>query len=202
MSTAPVLAPTPATLLDRLWPAAENRLLRNAFLAVAGSLLLTLSAKIIVPFWPVYMNMQTFAVMLIGAAFGWRLGLATVLLYLAEGATGLPVFTGTPEKGIGLAYMAGPTGGYLAGFVVAVAIVGWFAERGFDKFFFAMGAIMLAADAALFALGLGWMGVLFGWDKPILEWGLFPFIYGDLFKIALAAAIVALGWQALGRTRD
>ncbi len=189
------------TLADRLWPTAGNRVVRFIVLAIVGSLLLTLSAKIKVPFWPVHMTMQTCVVMLIGAAYGWRLGLATVVFYLAQGAAGLPVFTGTPEKGLGLAYMAGPTGGYLVGFAVAAAIVGWFAERGFDRSFFKIGGVMLAADVALFALGLLWLGTLVGWDKPVLAWGLYPFIAGDLFKIALAAAIVALGWRQVSRAR-
>src|SRR5690606_16484525 len=120
-----------STLAESLWPAqAAPAWLRNMLLAVGGSLLLTLSAKINVPFYPVPMTMQTFAVLLIGAAFGWRLGTATVLLYLAQGAAGLPVFAGTPEKGIGLLYLMGPTGGYLVGFAVAAAVVGWLAERG------------------------------------------------------------------------
>lgn len=201
MPTQTVSARAADTFAGRIWPALDNRLLRNVALVIVGSLLLTLSAKIKVPFWPVEMTMQTCVIMLIGVAYGWRLAVATVIAYLAQGALGLPVFTGSPEKGVGLAYMMGPTGGFLVGFVVAAAIVGWFAERGFDRSFLKIGAVMLAADAVLFAFGLLWMGALFGWDKPILEWGLYPFIVGDLFKVALAAAIVTLGWKALERTR-
>src|SRR5947209_549651 len=109
--------PTP-TLIAALWPAGASAGLRFAVLAGLGSLALTLSAKLQVPFYPVPMTMQSLVVLLIGLGFGWRLGTATVLLYLAEGLAGLPVFAGTPEKGIGLAYMMGPTGGYLAGFVL------------------------------------------------------------------------------------
>ena len=120
------------TLLDVLWR--DRTLLRNVALIIAGSLLLTLSAKIKVPFYPVPMTMQTLAVMLIGFTFGWRLAGAAVLFYLAQGALGLPVFLlGTPEKGIGLAYMMGPTGGYLLGFVLAAVLCGWLAERGWDR---------------------------------------------------------------------
>jgi biotin transport system substrate-specific component len=116
-------------LIDALLPAAGLPVwVRNGLLVAGGSLLLTLSAKINVPFYPVPMTMQTFAVILIGAAFGWRLGTATVLFYLAQGAMGLPVFAGTPEKGIGLAYMAGPTGGYLLGFAARAFVTGWLAN--------------------------------------------------------------------------
>ena len=116
-----------STLAEALWPASSGDVLRNGLLVVAGSLLLTLSAKINVPFYPVPMTMQTLAALVIGVAFGWRLGAATVTFYLVQGAFGLPVFAGTPEKGIGLAYLMGPTGGYLIGFAVAAALVGWLA---------------------------------------------------------------------------
>ena len=117
------------TLAETAWHGG-NATVRNVTLAVLGSLALWLSAKIQVPFYPVSMTMQTFVVLAVGMAFGWRLGATTVLLYLVEGAAGLPVFAGTPEKGIGLAYMAGPTGGYLVGFVLAAAAVGALAQRG------------------------------------------------------------------------
>jgi biotin transport system substrate-specific component len=174
----------------------------NAALVVAGSLVLWASAKIQVPFYPVPMTLQTLAIMVIAASFGMRLGVATVLLYLAEGAFGLPVFAGTPEKGIGLAYMVGPTGGYLAGYVFAAALVGWLAERGFDRNIFKLFGAMFVGDAILFALGILWLGALLGWDKPVLEWGLYPFILGDLTKIALAASIVVAGRRVMRRKHD
>src|SRR5690349_15200312 len=127
------LAATRPTLIDALWPAGATPVIRWAVLALAGSLLLTASAKAQVPMWPVPMTMQSFVVLVIGMAYGARLAGATVALYLLEGALGLPVFAGTPEKGIGLAYMAGPTGGYLAGFAVAAVAMGWLAERGWDR---------------------------------------------------------------------
>lgn len=179
---------THSTIVDRVWPT-DRPLLRSIILVVFGSLLLTLSAKVLVPFWPVHMTMQTGVVLLIGAAYGWRLGVATVIFYLAQGALGLPVFTGTPEKGLGIAYMMGPTGGYLLGFVLAAGLVGWFAERGFDRSLVTLVPIMLIADAVIFALGLLWLGILMGFDKPILEWGLYPFVLGDLTKVALAALV-------------
>jgi biotin transport system substrate-specific component len=171
----------------------------KAALVIAGSLVLWASAKIQVPFYPVPMTLQTLAIMVIAASFGMRLGVATVLLYLAEGAFGLPVFAGTPEKGIGLAYMMGPTGGYLAGYVLAVGLIGWLAERGFDRNIFKLFGAMAAGDAVIFALGLLWLGTLLGWDKPILEWGFYPFIFGDLTKIALAASAVVAGRRVMQR---
>jgi biotin transport system substrate-specific component len=175
------------------------RLAALAFFAVLGSLILWASAKLSVPFWPVPMTLQTGAVMLIAAAYGWRLGVATVMLYLAEGAVGLPVFQGTPQQGIGLAYMQGPTGGYLIGFAVAAFIVGALAERGYDRNVFQLFAAMVVADAVVFVLGLLWLGSVIGWDKPVLQLGLYPFLLGDIVKIALAACLVVAGARLVRR---
>ncbi|AZO00833.1 biotin transporter BioY [Mesorhizobium sp. M9A.F.Ca.ET.002.03.1.2] len=172
--------------------------LRNGVLAIAGSLALWLSAKLQVPFYPVPMTMQTFVVLVIGTAFGWRLGAATIALYLAEGALGLPVFAGTPEKGIGLAYMAGPTGGYLLGYLPAAALCGFLAKRGWDRRIVTMALSMLLGTVVIYAFGLSWLGAVLGWDKPILAWGLTPFILGDLLKLALAAAVLPLAWKFAG----
>lgn len=172
----------------------DDRVLKIAtfvVLALAGSLVMAVSAKVKVPFYPVPMTLQTLALMAIVAAYGLRLGTATIILYLVEGAIGLPVFTGTPEKGIGLAYMMGPTGGYLAGYILAAIIVGFAVERGFSGKPFRLFGAMLVADAVVFALGIAWLGSLMGWDKPILAWGLYPFVLGDLVKIALAASEIA-----------
>jgi biotin transport system substrate-specific component len=196
MTATTSLKPT----LSRSVLAGSNRLslLQQVLLAVAGSLLLWVSAKVQVPFWPVPMTMQTFVVLGLGAAFGWRLGMATVALYLLEGAMGLPVFAGTPEKGIGLAYMAGPTGGYLAGFVVAAGITGWLAEKGFDRNVLTMGLAMLAGTVAIYALGLGWLGALIGYEKAV-QFGLVPFIPGDIAKLILAAIVFPATWKWLKR---
>jgi biotin transport system substrate-specific component len=132
-------------------------------------------------------------------AYGWRLGGATLLLYLAEGAMGLPVFAGTPEKGIGLAYMLGGTGGYLIGFVLAAALCGWLAERGWDRRFMTTALALLIGNIAIYVPGLLWVGRLFGWDKPILEWGLTPFLLGDLTKLLLAAIALPIIWRVLKR---
>ncbi len=180
-------------IVGRYLPAeGQQRIAVQVMLVVIGSLLLWASAKVKIPFYPVEMTMQTFVILVIGATYGSRLALATVLLYLAEGAAGLPVFTGAPERGLGLAYMAGTTGGYLLGFPIAAFLVGWFAERGFDRSLPKLLVTMVAADAIIFALGLLWLGTLLGWDKPILELGLYPFLPGDLLKIALAACLVVV----------
>jgi biotin transport system substrate-specific component len=173
--------------------------MRAIVLAVLGSLLLALSAKVQVPFWPVPMTMQTFVVLVLGAAYGWRLGLATVLLYLAEGAFGLPVFAGTPEKGIGLAYMAGPTGGYLVGFAVAAALTGWLAERGWTRNTALLAALMLLGHATIFLFGLSWLALSIGWGKAIAA-GLTPFWAATALKTALAMAAMA-GLDRLARAR-
>lgn len=189
---------THPTLANSLW-ATDQTVIRNILLAIAGSIVLWVSAKIHVPFYPVPMTMQTFAVLVIGMSFGWRLGAATVLLYLAEGALGLPVFSGTPERGVGLAYIAGPTGGYLAGFFVSAALVGWLAEKGWDRNVFTTLAAMVLGTAVIFALGMLWLGFLIGWDKPILEFGLYPFLPGAVFKIALATAVLPLTWKLVNK---
>jgi len=175
----------------------QNRAARlgvQLFLAITGTLLLTLSAKTKVVLGPVDMNLQTLAVPLIAAAFGWRLGLATVLLYLAEGAAGLPVFQSTPEKGIGIAYMMGTTGGYLAGFVAMAAIVGWAADRGWDRSPLKLFGAMFAAEVIMMAMGFAWLAGLIGPEKS-WQFGVLPFIVPDLIKVALAAALVPAVWS-------
>ena len=188
------------TLVQTL-PTGGNAALRNLMLAVVGSLALWLSAKIQVPFYPVPMTMQTFVVLVIGMAFGWRLGGATILLYLAEGAVGLPVFAGTPERGIGLAYMMGPTGGYLVGFFFSAVVVGWLAERGWDRRVIPTLAAMVAGTAIIFAFGVLWLGAFIGWDQPVLDLGLIPFLPGAAFKIALAAAVLPAIWRLVDHSR-
>ncbi|MDE0698073.1 MAG: biotin transporter BioY [Boseongicola sp.] len=194
-----ILADRHPTLAQNLWQRGDERL-KFLLLAVTGSLALWLSAKIQVPFYPVPITMQTFVVLVVGMAFGWRLGAATVLLYLAEGALGLPVFAGTPERGIGLAYMAGPTGGYLLGFLVAAAAVGWLGQRGWDRRIATTLAAMALGTAIIYVPGLIWLGMAIGWDKPVLELGLWPFLPGDAIKIALAALVFPSIWR-LSRQR-
>lgn len=188
------------TMSHAAWPARpSNSLLRNLVLVLAGSLLLTASAKLQVPFYPVPITLQTFFVVVIGMAYGARLGGITVLCYLAEGALGLPVFAGTPEKGIGLAYMLGGTGGYLVGFFLAAVLCGHLAERGFDRRPLTAALAMALGMCAIYLPGLAWLGVLFGFDQPLLAWGLLPFLAGDLAKIAVGTAALPLAWKLLGR---
>jgi len=189
------------TLAGALWPAKSDSTVvrtavRNIILALAGTLLLWVSAKIQIPFYPVPMNMATFVVLGLGAAFGWRLAVATLLLYMVQGAVGLPVFSGTPEKGIGLAYMAGTTGGYLVGFVLAAGLVGWLAEKGADKNAFKMFAAMLLGSAVIYLCGAAWLAGFIGVEKAI-QLGVMPFIYGDILKAALAAALFPAVWSLL-----
>lgn len=191
------------TLVDAVWPASGHRLARVgvlAVLAVVGSLALTLSAKTQVPFWPVPMTMQTFVVLVIGLAYGWRLGAATVALYLLEGVLGLPVFAGTPEKGIGIAYMMGPTGGFLAGFVLAAALTGWLAERGFDRSIPTTALAMVLGNLVIYGFGVAWLAGLIGIEKAV-KFGLMPFLLGDAVKVALAACLMPLAWKAIARLR-
>lgn len=187
------------TLVGGLWTASTDSKLRQFGLAFAGSILLAISSKFQIPFYPVPLTMQTFVVVALGMALGWKLGMATVILYLAEGAAGLPVFAGTPEKGIGLAYMLGGTGGYLLGYVLAAGIAGYMAQKGWTRSLLSTAAVAFLAIVMIYAPGVLWLGALFGWDKPILEWGLYPFVYGDLLKIALVAAAFPMMWKLMDR---
>ena len=147
-----------------------------------GSLLLTISAKIKIPFYPVPMTMQTFVVVLMGITFGWKIGVATISLYLFEGVIGLPVFAGTPEKGIGLSYFMGPTMGYLIGFLFATFFAGYL---NLKKNMFIIFLKLTLSVSIIYIFGILWLGNLIGWDKPILELGLMPFLLAELFKISL-----------------
>jgi biotin transport system substrate-specific component len=181
----------PTTFAEWLWPAqGTSRALRALLLALLGSALLTISAKVEVPFYPVPMTMQTLVVLLIGMAYGARLGTATVLLYLAEGAAGLPVFAGTPERGIGIAYMLGPTGGYLAGFVLSAAITGWLTERRRD--WLALVLAVTAGSIVVFIPGVLWLAHLIGFEQSIAH-GFMPFLWATLVKGAIAIALGMAG---------
>ena len=176
-----------------------QRNIRYVVLALAGSALIALCAQISVPFFPVPLTLQTFAVFLIGLSFGWRLGGITVALYLLEGALGLPVFAG--GKG-GLIVFMGPTAGYLAGFFLAAIACGWFAERGFDRNYTKLFTALLISNILLYAPGLLWLGSLIGWDKPVLELGLYPFVMGDLLKIAMAVLLFPSAWKLVKRLKQ
>lgn len=172
------------------------RLAAQVALVVGGTLILTLAAKTKVPLGPVDLYLGNLAVLVVAAAFGLRLGLATVLLYMAQGAAGLPVFQSTPEKGIGLVYMMGTTGGYLVGMVVAAGLVGWAADRGWDRSPLRLFPVMLAASVIVLAFGFAWLSVLIGTEKAWL-FGVAPFIVPDLIKAALAASMVPAAWALL-----
>ena len=191
-------APRTATLADTLWPSGrQGELLRNATLMVFGFCLLTASAKIQIPFWPVPMTMQTFVVLVIGMAYGGRLGAATVLAYLIAGAGGLPVFAGTPERGLGLAYMVGPTGGFLLGFLLSAALVGYLAERGWDRTIAGTAGAMVAGNVLILLMGLGWLSVSLGIPRAI-EVGLTPFLVSTVLKTILGIALMPLIWKMVG----
>jgi|TARA_B110000495_G_C22663349_1_gene392514 biotin transport system substrate-specific component len=191
------------TIANLVWPESKStNALRFVVLAFAGSLLIAVSSKVQIPFYPVPMTMQTFVILGLSMALGWRLAGATLALYLLQGMLGLPVFAGSPEKGIGLAYMMGGTGGYLLGFLAAAVTCGWLGEKGWDRNVFKTAAAMFIGNALIYIPGILWLGLLFGWDKPIIEWGLTPFILGDITKIALATAVLPLAWTFLNKKHD
>ena len=165
----------------------ELSLVKGFFLAIVGTILLAISAKVKIPFWPVPMTMQTFVVLLIGIIYGWKLGLFTVSLYLLEGISGLPVFAGTPEKGIGLVYFTGPTMGYLMGFLVAVLFTGLF---NFNNNIFKNFFKLLFSVSFIYIFGLIWLGYIIGWDEPVYKFGAQPFLLAELFKISLLSILI------------
>ena len=159
-----------------------EKIIRLTFLTILGSILITISAKVKIPFYPVPMTMQTFAVLLIGITYGYKIGLVTVTLYLLEGIVGLPVFSNSPEKGIGIAYFIGPTMGYLIGFLVAVYFAGLFKyNKGLINTFLKL----IFSVSFIYILGIIWLGTLIGWEKPIFKLGAQPFLLAELFKILL-----------------
>lgn len=188
------------TLVGAVWPtsAGQSEWVRRAVLVIGGALVLTLSAKLKIVLGVVPITMQTLVVLVLGMAYGRQLAGATLLLYLTAGAIGWPVFAGTPEKGIGIAYMFGPTGGYLLGFVLAASVCGWLAERGWDRTMLRTAGAMLIGNILIYVPGLLWLGAIVGWDKPILAWGLTPFLLGDLLKLGLAALAMPVCWRLLG----
>ena len=152
-----------------------------------GSILITLSAKIKIPFYPVPMTMQTFVIIMLGIVFGSKIGTATVFLYLLEGLFGLPVFSNSPERGVGLVYFTGPTMGYLLGFLVAVFLTGFFT---FNNNFFKNFIKLTFSVSFIYILGLIWLGSIIGWDKPVFELGAQPFLLAELFKILILSALI------------
>ena len=158
------------------------KILKYVLIIFFGSILLTISSKIKIPFYPVPMTMQTFVVLFLGMSFGYKVGLATVSLYLFEGIIGLPVFSNSPEKGVGLVYFTGPTMGYLIGFLFATFLAGYF---NFKKNILSNFIKLIFSVSIIYILGVFWLGNLIGWDKPIIHLGATPFLLAELFKISI-----------------
>ena len=162
------------------------RILKYILVIFLGSILLTISSKIKIPFYPVPMTMQTFVVLFLGMSFGYKISLATVGLYLVEGIFGLPVFSNSPEKGVGIVYFTGPTMGYLIGFLFATFLAGYF---NFNKNILNNFVKLFLSVSTIYLLGVFWLGSLIGWDKPIMQLGVTPFLLAELFKIAILALL-------------
>ena len=165
----------------------QIKIVKNFFIALMGTVLLAISAKIKIPFYPVPMTMQTFVVLFIGIAMGWKLGVTTVSLYLFEGIIGLPVFSGSPEKGIGLVYFTGPTMGYLIGFVFAAYFAGII---NYDKNIFKNFFKLIFSVSFIYIFGILWLGNLIGWGKPLFQLGVQPFLLAELFKILIILFLI------------
>ena len=164
-----------------------NKVAKIILISILGTLLLTISAKIKIPFYPVPMTMQTFVVLFLGIALGPKIALLTVSLYLFEGIFGLPVFAGTPEKGIGFIYFTGPTMGYLIGFLVAAYIAGSFK---YDKGTINTFLKLILSVSFIYILGIIWLGTLIGWEKPIFKLGAQAFLLAELFKLTLLTILL------------
>lgn len=193
-------------LVPSLWRGA-SRTTQDVILVIAGTLIIAVAAKIKVPFFPVPMTLQTFAILLIAATYGMRLGTLTVLAYLGEGLLGLPVFTNTPPAIAGPAYFLGPTGGFLAGFVLMAIIVGYAADRGWDRSIAKLIGTMVVAEVVMFALGFIWLAGFAQLSSGAVgigaakAWagGVTPFVLGDILKLVLAALLTRGAWATMGR---
>ena len=164
----------------------QSKLIKSCLIIILGSIALTISAKIKIPFYPVPMTMQTFIVLFLGLSFGYKIGLLTVSLYLFEGLIGLPVFSNSPERGIGIVYFTGPTMGYLIGFLSACYLASFINSK--DNFIKVLIKLILAVST-IYLLGCLWLGILIGWDKPILSLGVYPFLLAEIFKILLLSLL-------------
>jgi|TARA_B100001094_G_C18094843_1_gene752465 biotin transport system substrate-specific component len=160
----------------------QSKIIKNVFVALMGTVLLAVSSKIKIPFYPVPMTMQTLVILVLGITLGWKLGLLTVSLYLFEGIIGLPVFSGSPEKGVGIIYFIGPTMGYLIGFLFAVYFAGKFK---FDGSFFKRFLQLIFSVSFIYIFGILWLGNIIGWEKPLFQLGIQPFLLAELFKILI-----------------
>ena len=174
---------------------------KQIILVIAGIAALAVAAKIKIPMIPVPMTMGTFAVLSIGAAYGMRLGLVTIIGYMLIGALGFDVFAGSSAETYGITYMMGGTGGYLVGYVLAVLALGYAAHQGWDRSIRKMALAMVLGNVLIYVPGLVWLAVLYGTDAPIFTWGLTPFLLGDLVKLALAALLLPSVWGLVGSAR-
>ena len=174
---------------------------KQIILVIAGIAALAVAAKIKIPMIPVSMTMGTFAVLSIGAAYGIRLGLVTIIGYMLIGALGFDVFAGSSAETFGITYMMGGTGGYLVGYVLAVLALGYAARQGWDRSIGKMALAMVLGNVLIYVPGLVWLAVLYGTDAPIFTWGLTPFLLGDLVKLALAALLLPSVWGLVGSAR-
>ena len=160
----------------------QSQIIKSLIIIFLGSILLAISAKVKIPFYPVPMTMQTFIVLFLGVSFGYKIGLATVGLYLMEGIIGLPVFSNSPERGIGLVYFTGPTMGYLIGFLSACFFASFVKTN--DNYVVIFLKLILSVST-IYILGVLWLGIIIGWDKPILSLGVYPFLLAEIFKILI-----------------
>lgn len=182
----------PRSLMEVVWP--PSGLWRELTLILAGSLIIALSAQVRLPMWPVPVTGQTFGVLLVAALLG-RRAVFSVLAYLMQGTSGLPVFAGGAA---GAAQLFGPTGGYLAGFVLAAYVVGWLCERGWDRRAGSVVLVMVLGNLVIYSVGVLWLSRFVGWDQ-VLALGVIPFLPGDILKIVLAALLLPAGWKLLAR---
>jgi len=164
----------------------QSQIIKSLIIIFFGSVVLAISAKIKIPFYPVPMTMQTFVVLFLGISLGYKVAIATVGLYLFEGIMGLPVFSNSPEKGVGLVYFTGPTMGYLIGFLTACFLASFIKLN--DNYFIIFSKLILSVST-IYIFGILWLGTLIGWDKPIIELGVMPFLLAEIFKIALLTVL-------------
>ena len=160
----------------------QSSIVKSLLIIILGSIALTISAKIKIPFYPVPMTMQTFVVLFLGMSFGYKVAIATVSLYLLEGILGFPVFSNSPERGIGLTYFVGPTMGYLIGFLIACYLASYI--KASDNYLLIFAKLVFSVSS-IYLIGILWLGTLIGWDKPIFELGILPFLLAELFKISI-----------------
>ena len=164
----------------------QTKIVKSLIVIFLGSIFLAISAKIKIPFYPVPMTMQTFVVLFLGIGFGYKIAISAVGLYLIEGILGLPVFSNSPERGIGLVYFTGPTMGYLIGFLSASFLASFVKFK--DNYLIIFYKLILAVST-IYILGILWLGTLIGWDKPLIELGVTPFLLAELFKIVLLTVV-------------